>query len=125
MKDCEVIADRLSEAGWRCGCISSTDHKGRQFWVVAAERQNAGRFIVRADEMLTAFVELESRLEMKIARRASRHSHFYRCATCGQLVDKRELRGVISTRQITSLIRASLEPSENAFARGAGKFTVP
>ena len=95
MKDCEVIADRLSEAGWRCGCISSTDHKGRQFWVVAAERQNAGRFIVRADEMLTAFVELESRLEMKIARRASRHSHFYRCATCGQLVDKRELRGVI------------------------------
>src|SRR5215510_1173477 len=54
------IADNLSKAGWSLGCISSTDHEGRQFWVAAAERENAGRFIVRADEKLTAFVELES-----------------------------------------------------------------
>jgi hypothetical protein len=27
---------------------------------VAAERENAGRFIVHADEMLTAFVELHA-----------------------------------------------------------------
>jgi hypothetical protein len=60
MKDCEVIADRLSEAGWRCGCISSTDHEGRQFWVVAAERESAGRFIVQADEKLTASWEVET-----------------------------------------------------------------
>jgi hypothetical protein len=32
---------------------------------------------------------------MKIASRASRDSDFYRCAKCGQLVDKRELRDVI------------------------------
>jgi N-acetyl-anhydromuramyl-L-alanine amidase AmpD len=32
----------------------------RQIWVVTAERSDAGRFIVRADEKLTAFVELES-----------------------------------------------------------------
>ena len=25
-------------------CISSTDHNGRQFWVVAAAREDAGRF---------------------------------------------------------------------------------
>jgi hypothetical protein len=50
---CEIIADKLKKAGWRCGCISSTDHEGRQFWVAAAERQDAGRFIVRADEKLT------------------------------------------------------------------------
>ena len=37
----------------------NTDHKRRQFWVVAAEREDAGRFIVRADEKLTAFLELE------------------------------------------------------------------
>ena len=30
--------------------ISSTDHEGRQFWVVAAEREDTGRFIERADE---------------------------------------------------------------------------
>jgi hypothetical protein len=49
----------FSKAGWRCGCISSTDHEGRQFWVVAAERQDAGCFIVHADEKLTVFLELE------------------------------------------------------------------
>jgi hypothetical protein len=60
LNDWEIIADNLSKAGWRCGCISSTDHSGRQFWVVAAERSDAGRFIVHADQELPAFLELES-----------------------------------------------------------------
>jgi hypothetical protein len=60
VKHWEIIADNLSKAGWRCGCISSTDHKGQQFWVVAAGRQDTGRFIVRADEKLTGFIELEA-----------------------------------------------------------------
>jgi hypothetical protein len=34
----EIIADNLKEAGWYTGSISSTDHEGRQFWVVAAHR---------------------------------------------------------------------------------------
>ena len=59
MKYWETIRDKLKKAGWNCGCISSTDHDGRQFWVVAAEREDAGRFIVHADEMLTAFLELQ------------------------------------------------------------------
>jgi len=53
----EIIADNLSKAGWNCGCISSTDREGRQFWVVAAEREDAERFIVHADEMRTAFLK--------------------------------------------------------------------
>ena len=56
----ETVRDNLRKAGWNCGCISSTDHEGRQFWVVAAEREDAGCFIVHADEKLTAFIELES-----------------------------------------------------------------
>jgi hypothetical protein len=60
MKYWEIIADNLREAGWSFGCVSSTDHEGRQFWVVAAEREDAGRFIVHVDEKLTAFLELES-----------------------------------------------------------------
>jgi hypothetical protein len=36
------------------------DDEGRQFWVAATERGDAGRLIVRADENLTAFLELES-----------------------------------------------------------------
>ena len=60
MKYWEIIADNLKKRGWNCGCISSTDHNGRQFWVVAAEREDAGRFIVEADQELPAFFELES-----------------------------------------------------------------
>ncbi len=60
MKYWELIADNLRKAGWNCGCISITDHEGRQFWVAAAEREDIGRFIVHADETLTAFLELES-----------------------------------------------------------------
>jgi hypothetical protein len=55
-----IIAKNLSKAGWNCGCISSTDHKGRQFWVAAAAREDAGRFIVDAYEKLTAFLKLEA-----------------------------------------------------------------
>jgi hypothetical protein len=60
MKHWEIITDNLKKAGWRCGCISSTDHEGGQFWVVAAERSDAGRFIVHSHDMPTAFLELQA-----------------------------------------------------------------
>ena len=60
MKCWEIIADNLHKAGWRCGCISSTDHEGRQFWVVTAEREDGGRFVVHAHDMPTAFLELQA-----------------------------------------------------------------
>jgi len=56
----EIIIENLRNAGWNCGCISSTDHTGRQFWVVAAERSGAGCFIAHADQELPAFLKLES-----------------------------------------------------------------
>ena len=40
--------------------MSSTDYEGRQFWVAAAERDDAGRFLVRADEKVSAFMALEA-----------------------------------------------------------------
>ena len=40
MKYWEIIADNLSNAGWGCGSFSTTDHNGRQFWVVAAGRED-------------------------------------------------------------------------------------
>jgi hypothetical protein len=58
----ETIANKLRRAGRNYGCLSSTDRDGRQFWVVAAEHEDAGRFIVRADEKLTAFLELNLQL---------------------------------------------------------------
>jgi hypothetical protein len=41
------------------GCIVSVDSKGRDIFVVDAHR-GGKRFIVHADEKLTAFVELEA-----------------------------------------------------------------
>jgi hypothetical protein len=58
MKYWEIIADRLSKAGWSLGWVSAIDSQGRTIWIVDAHGY-ANRFIVRADEILTAFVELE------------------------------------------------------------------
>jgi hypothetical protein len=54
-----MIADRLSKAGWSWGCVSTVDCEGRTIWIVDAHRDGK-RLIVRADEMLTAFLELEA-----------------------------------------------------------------
>ena len=58
MKDWEIIADNLSKAGWSWGCVSAVDSNGQAIWIVDAHR-DGNRFIVRADEKLTAFMELE------------------------------------------------------------------
>jgi len=56
----EIIADNLSKAGWSWGYVSTVDSNGQTIFVADAHRDDAQRFIVRADEKLTAFVELES-----------------------------------------------------------------
>jgi hypothetical protein len=55
----EIIADRLSKAGWSLGWVSTIDCEGRTIWIVDAHRGDGRRFIVRSDEILSAFVELE------------------------------------------------------------------
>jgi hypothetical protein len=55
----ETIADNLSKAGWRWGCVSAVDAQGRTIWIVDAHRDDGKRFIARSDEKLTAFLELE------------------------------------------------------------------
>ena len=59
MKHWEIIADRLSKAGWSYGYVSAIDSEGRTIWIADAHRDDGRRFIVHADEKLTAFVELE------------------------------------------------------------------
>jgi hypothetical protein len=56
----EIIADNLSKAGCSWGCVSAIDSNGRTIWIADAHRDNGKRFVVHADEKLTAFVELES-----------------------------------------------------------------
>jgi hypothetical protein len=60
----EIIADNLSKAGWSWGCVSAIDSNGRTIWIADAHRDDGKRFVVRADEKLTAFVELEWRFAL-------------------------------------------------------------
>ena len=58
MKHWEIIADNLKKAGFSLVWVSALDLEGRTIWIVDAHRDGQ-RFIVRADEKLTAFWELE------------------------------------------------------------------
>jgi hypothetical protein len=56
----EIIADNLSKAGWSWGCVVTVDSEGRTIFVADAHRGDGKRFVVRADEKLSAFLEIEA-----------------------------------------------------------------
>jgi hypothetical protein len=60
MRYWEIIADNLSNAGWSLGYVSAIDSNVRTIFIADAHRGDGKRFVVRADEKLTAFLELES-----------------------------------------------------------------
>jgi len=55
----ETIADNLSKASWSWGCVATVNRERRTIFVADAHRGDGKRFVVRADEKLSAFVELE------------------------------------------------------------------
>lgn len=61
MKYWELIADKLSAAGWTWGYCSAVTHHGWR-WVVDVYRGDGKRYIVESDELLSAFQELEATL---------------------------------------------------------------
>jgi len=61
----EIIAGNVSKAGWSWGWVSAGDSRGRTIFVADAHRDDGKRFVVRPDEKLTAFLELESQLAAK------------------------------------------------------------
>jgi hypothetical protein len=42
------------------GCVSAIDSNARTIWIADSHRGDGKRFVVRADEKLAAFIELES-----------------------------------------------------------------
>jgi hypothetical protein len=56
----EIVADNLKKAGFSVGWVSALDRGGRTIWIVDAHRGDGKRFVVRADQKLTAFAELEA-----------------------------------------------------------------
>jgi hypothetical protein len=70
----EIIAANLSKAGWSWGCVSAIDSNGRTIFVADAHRDDGKRFVVRADEKLTAFLELESAIRREGMECVNRYS---------------------------------------------------
>ena len=54
MKSWEIIADNLKQSRLELGLTC-----GRTIWIVDVHRGDRKRFVVHADEKLTAFLELE------------------------------------------------------------------
>jgi hypothetical protein len=55
----KIITDNLKKRGWSYGYVSAIDSNGRTIWIADAHHGDGNRFVVQADERLTAFLELE------------------------------------------------------------------
>jgi hypothetical protein len=60
LKYWEIIADNLNKAGWSLSRVPAIDSQGRMIGIADAHRDNGKRLIVRTDEKLTVFLELEA-----------------------------------------------------------------
>jgi hypothetical protein len=64
----QIIADHLSATGWSWGVTSAIHEQAGQVFIVDAHRADSpARFIVRSDQLLTAFLELEQQLRQSTA----------------------------------------------------------
>ncbi len=69
MKDWEIIADKVSSAGWSHGRMSFISADGEKRFCVDAHRDDGKRYIVHSDQLLTAFLELEQQTRRGIITR--------------------------------------------------------
>jgi hypothetical protein len=60
-------ASNIKKRGWSLGYVSTMDSLGRTIWIADAHRDDGKRYVVHADEKLTAFVELESAVNSCLA----------------------------------------------------------
>ena len=58
MKYWEIVADKLSAAGWTCGYCSVITRNGWR-WIVDAHKGDGKCYIVESDELLSACLHLE------------------------------------------------------------------
>ena len=74
MKYWEIISDNLSKAGWSYGYVSAVDAQGRTIWIADAHCDNGKRFVVQADEKLTAFLELQAAIHRRFEAQLESHA---------------------------------------------------
>jgi hypothetical protein len=65
--------DNLSKAGWSWGCVATVDREGRTIFLADAHRDDGQRFVVRADDKPTAFLELARMISTHILTKDVEH----------------------------------------------------
>jgi hypothetical protein len=71
VKNWQIIADNLKKRGWSLGYVSAVASNRRTIWIADAHRDDGRRFVVRADEKLTALLELETAIRAVTPRHFS------------------------------------------------------
>ncbi len=61
----EIIAGDLTERCWTWGMVSLLDSEGRKLFNVDAHRDGGKRYVVSSDELLTAFLELQTQIRQQ------------------------------------------------------------
>ena len=64
-KPTRQVVNNPENRHWNWSCVSAIESNGRTIWIADAHRDDGRRFVMRADEKLTAFVELESAIRAK------------------------------------------------------------
>ena len=64
VKHWDIIVNKMTKAGFSVGWVSAIDPEARTIWIVDAHGYGE-RFIVRVDEMLTAFLELQAAIHRR------------------------------------------------------------
>jgi hypothetical protein len=73
----EIIADKLSKAGWSWGCVATVDSNGQTIFVADAHRDDGKRFVVHSDNKLSVFLELERIThELAVSALLGDHTHW-------------------------------------------------
>jgi len=67
----EIIADKLSKAGFSWGCSSEIDSTGRVIFTADAYARDGCRFTVLSDEKLSGFLELERATGVSLGEKRS------------------------------------------------------
>ena len=109
MKYWEIIADNLKKAGWSLGYVSAIDSNGRTIWIADAHRDDGNRFVVHADEKLTAFMELQAAIHRQPESSQRPTAKVPRCSTqragiASPHAEGDELSGVTSDRESNAFI---------------------
>jgi hypothetical protein len=101
MKYWEIIADNLTKAGFSVGWVSAVDSVGQMIWIVDAQRGDGNRFIVRSDEKLSAFVELE--------RQALTVTFYLESTRAGDPITVIEIKPLSTLSPRSQIVRANAE----------------